>query len=214
MTEFIAANIPVAYFEADGSGIEDPIAAAAAYLSWIAFSKRGETRDGARFIEAVRATYYKKNGLHAPADLRGVKRENIDKTIGRAMRRIGTRRWPAKWMAMKMLGCDADYPAPMTIVQAAALLTDPAATKDPEAGAIIDEVDTCNITGRIWYPSLPALAMIMALPAPPAGDKKWWLQSPDWLPGAVKDAQRLAPHLADKFRAKVMFVPRLIALQS
>lgn len=212
MTQFVTARIPVAYIEQDGSCIENPVAANAAYLSWIAYPKQEDAKAGLRFVDAVRATHYKKLGRQAPADLHRVKVENIDRTIGRALRTIGGRRWPARWMALKLLGCDADYSSPMTVLQAAALLGDPEATKDPDSGALLDEADTRNITGRIWYPSLPALAMIMALPEPDQGKKIWWLQNPDWLECAVNDARELAPMLAWRFAAKTMFVPELIAV--
>jgi hypothetical protein len=212
MTEFIAANIPVAYIEADGSYVEDDTAAAAAYLSWIAYPRRNQVQRATRLIEAVRVIPFKKVGKHPPRELRGVKRDKIDGSIRDAMNSIA-RRWPAKWMAMKMLGMDERWPqGTLSVSEAATLACDPVGTFDDEMGAIVEDGEPRKVAERIWRDSLPALAMLMALPEP-RERRIEWLQNPDWLPSAVDFANSIAPRLAARFDAKAMFIPRLIAVQ-
>jgi hypothetical protein len=212
MTEFIAANIPVAYFEADGSGIEDPVAAAAAYLSWIAYPGRHQVQRAARFVEAARVVSFKKEGRHPPSELRGIKRDKIDGSIRDAMRAIA-RRWPVKWMAMKMMGMDERWPqGVLSAMQAATLACDPDGTVSDGMGALIEDGEPKKVAERVWRDSLPALAMLIALPEP-RERKIEWLQHPDWLPDSVAFAADIAPRLAEQFGAKVMFVPRLMMLQ-
>lgn len=212
MTEFVAANIPIAFFDKHGCGWEDDIAAAAAYLSWIAYPRRDEVKRATRFTDAIRVIPFKAQGKHAPDDLRGIERAKMVGTYRDAMRAIG-RRWPARWMAMKMMGMDERWPDGMSSGAAATLACDPDGTVSAEMGALIEDGEPKKVAERVWRDSLPALAMLIALPSP-KNKKIEWLQKPEWVPDAVAFANEIGPDLSRKFRAKVMFLPQLTAVQS
>lgn len=217
MTRIIVAPVVAAYIYEDGSSIENDVAMAASYLAACAFTKPEQGKKAENFVNSVRAISFKAHGQHAPPDLKGIKKERIDGSINDAMILIKGRRWPARWMFLKLIGADADYPIPpgrstLKVTDAAALLGDPSATKDKDAGAILDKGDTPNMSARVWYETLPALAMVMALP-PPRESVREWLKYPDWVPDAVERAALWADYITEIIKPKVLYLPQICAVR-
>lgn len=212
--KLVEARIPMAYIYDDGRIEENPFASAAAYLSWIAYPGESRTAKSAKFVEAVRAIPYKddKNRKHAPHDLQGLKKERIDGAIRDAMILIERRRIPAIWMAGKRLGMDERWPSGMSVLGAAKLLADPDATIDESAGAILDDGEIQNITARVWYETLPAMAMLLAMPIPRnrAFDL---ILNPSWIEESIERAERIAPEIGRILNIKTLFIPKLCAIR-
>jgi len=203
MTDIVSANIPVAYIEADGTSVENHMAAAAAYLSWVAYPGRDQVDRAARFVKAVRAIPYKDRNRprprkQAPLALRGIKPESIDGSI-RDAREAVYRHYSARWMAMKLMGMDADFLGVKTGHGVAVLFCDPSATKDRDRGAMADQGDPHHIADRIWKHALPALAMNMALPykLQTDGGSVKWLQHHRWAEMGFPDATILPPSIGN-----------------
>ncbi|MEL7719029.1 hypothetical protein AAG598_03205 [Citromicrobium bathyomarinum] len=203
MTQFVAANIPVAFIEPDGKSMANSMVSAAAYLSWIAYPQRGEWKRAERFVNAVRVIPYKdekrpRPRSQAPEDLRGIDKTKIDGSIRDAIRAV-RRHYSARWMALHLMGLmggDEDYPEVKSGHAAAGLLY----KKVIDDGGNSDQrAEPRHIADRIWEHALPALAMNMALPYQQFTDDgtPTWLQHHDWAEMGFPLSVMQGPRLKD-----------------
>lgn len=201
----------------------EPISTAS-YLAWIAYPGEEDGAARSRFVRACAAGVHKATvGGWAPPGLRGWDRRPIINTINQSLDRIHKRRLRAVWMALHQLHVSEDDALNgWGLNEAARMALDSAGAVDQRQGPVIPETETGyqnddafnpgNVKRLIWYESLPALAMTLALPLSLArpGERRSVLElisAPGWVDESITAAQQLAPVIEESFSPKRLLIP-------
>jgi hypothetical protein len=204
MSRFIDTHIPINPLQ------PDDMTPAHVYLAFVAYPHGHQDEDRKRFVGSLRAAVFKAAGKQIPAHEYRPKRENVVKTVRRALDIIATRRVPAvrmalhRWLRMGEIGVvcttkDAEkWLDAMLRASPAEGLLDPDCWRLESGTALLPERDGVaqldNIERRIWDDSRPALPMTMALFAALQGDAGKWrrldalLFDPTWVDDAMATA--------------------------
>lgn len=172
---------------------------AAAYLAWLAYPGEAEAARRRAFVEAWRALIVKaavRQGfprVKVLRRLRGQTLKEINRKIRHGVTRIVFYRWPAAVMAeFVMIGAPITQAVRLKIAKGGRLRFDARA-------------NASNVFARVWRPSLPVIHLALALREVCKArgarfDAAELVRRPDWLPGAIDDAER--------FRILLLTIPK------
>ncbi len=179
--------------------------AAAAYLAILAYPDASEIDKRDEFVKAVKACWVKDakpvTGAYMyPKDLRSYSNQKIDNQIRKASRRIYTKRFAARAMALKLL-MDHSSKTGLTINK---LIQANYVAFDENHNQILDGDE--NAYQRIWEPSKPVLHLVFGLMnsfsvfGSTDVDIYALLRNPLWVESAVENSEGLRKLFQAKFK--------------